>query len=266
MRLIIAVMALRLLAGNAGAVSPAKECREACGGLIASCAARNQDVGGLQSACRAAALKRCRKLGPGVCIPAVSAGSTTSTTTSTTSTTSTSTTTTTLRFVDNGDGTVTDHQTGLVWEKKVAGISCGPLFFPLALHCVDDTYRWISVPMLSGEPFTSFLAALNGGATGVGDCVSADGKAVTGGFNGHCDWRLPTVDELQTIVDPGAAGCGSGSPCIDPIFGPTAVAGYWSSTTAADPDTAWVVFFDGSRMFDTGKLILNFVRAVRGGS
>ena len=24
------------------------------------------------------------------------------------------------RFVDNGDGTVTDHQTGLMWEKKLA--------------------------------------------------------------------------------------------------------------------------------------------------
>src|SRR6059036_1572800 len=44
----------------------------------------------------------------------------TSTTTSSTTTTSTtgSTTTTTLRFVDNGDGTVTDNQTGLQWEKK----------------------------------------------------------------------------------------------------------------------------------------------------
>src|SRR5947199_7748134 len=37
----------------------------------------------------------------------------------TTSTTTTSTrTTTTVRFVDNADGTVTDNQTGLIWEKK----------------------------------------------------------------------------------------------------------------------------------------------------
>src|SRR5262249_46206772 len=41
-----------------------------------------------------------------------------------------------LRFVDNGDGTVTDNQTGLQWDKKVAGSAC--------LHCVNDVYAWTS--------------------------------------------------------------------------------------------------------------------------
>ena len=40
----------------------------------------------------------------------------------------------TLRYVDNGNGTVTDKNTGLVWEKKIAGSSC--------LHCVNDTSVW----------------------------------------------------------------------------------------------------------------------------
>src|SRR6059058_1782366 len=77
----------------------------------------------------------------------------TSTTTSSTTTTSTtgSTTTTTLRFVDNGDGTVTDNQTGLQWEQKVAVSSC--------LHCVNDTYIWSSSGTApDGTAFTSFLA------------------------------------------------------------------------------------------------------------
>src|SRR5437867_6114353 len=56
------------------------------------------------------------------------ASTTTTTSPSTTSTTvTTSTTTTTLRFVDNGDGTVTDNETGLIWEKKdntCPGIHC----------------------------------------------------------------------------------------------------------------------------------------------
>ena len=130
-----------------------------------------------------------------------------------TTTTTTSTTTTTLRFVDNGDGTVTDHQTGLIWEKKVAGSSC--------LHCVDDSYNWsFSGAAPDGLAFTSFLNTLNGGATGAGNCVSPDGSSITGGFNGHCDWRLPSIVELQTIVDLSATGCPR-SPCIDPIFGPT---------------------------------------------
>lgn len=36
-----------------------------------------------------------------------------------------------LRYQDNGDGTITDLNTRLMWEKKVAGTGC--------LHCVDDT-------------------------------------------------------------------------------------------------------------------------------
>jgi hypothetical protein len=181
-------------------------------------------------------------------------------TTTTTTATTTSTTTTTLRFVDNGDGTVTDHQTDLIWEKKVAGTSC--------LHCVNDSYTWSSSGTApDGTAFTGFLDTLNGGATGVGNCVSADGNNVTGGFNGHCDWRLPSVAELNSIVDSSAAGCGSGSPCIDPIFGPTQAYLYWSSTTTSgDPNGAWDVAFGSQDASLDGKTIGYFVRAVRGGS
>src|SRR5437870_7883095 len=102
--------------------------------------------------------------------------STTTTSSTTTTTTTTSTTSTTLRFVDNGDGTVTDNQTGLQWEQKVTGSSC--------LHCVDDTYIWSgSGTAPDGTAFTSFLATLNGGATGGGNCTSGDGRTETGGVN-----------------------------------------------------------------------------------
>src|SRR2546427_222031 len=166
----------------------------------------------------------------GLCVtPTTTTSTTTTSTTATTSTTTTtsattSTTTTTLRFVDNMDGTVTDDETGLQWEKKVAGSSC--------LHCVNDSYTWSnSGTAPDGTAFTSFLNTLNGGATGVGNCLSADGSTITGGFNNHCDWRLPTSAELQTILL-APFPCGT-SPCIDPVFGPTAASGYWSSTTDA---------------------------------
>ena len=176
-------------------------------------------------------------------------------------TTTTSSTTTTLRFVDNGDGTVTDHQTGLIWEQKVAGRNC--------LHCVNDDYTWSSSGTApDGTAFTSFLDTLNGGATGLGNCMSPDGSTITGGFNNHCDWRLPTIAELQTIVDLSASGCAYGSPCIYPVFRPTAAAGYWSSTPfAGSPDGVWILLFEVGDVFDAGKYggFLH-VRAVRSGS
>ena len=173
--------------------------------------------------------------------------------------TTTTTTTTMQRFADNGDGTVTDNQTGLQWEKKVAGSGCP--------HCVNDTYQWTSTGTApDGGAFTSFLNTLNGGTTGVGDCVSSPsqpgGSPQTGGFNNHCDWRLPTLAELQTILD-----CSFGNPCISPIFGPTTGDDYWSSTSfAGAPTSAWVVEFDDGFVFGNSKGLVHFVRAVRGGS
>ena len=179
----------------------------------------------------------------------------------TTTTTTTTSTTTTLRFVDNTDGTVTDNETGLQWEQKVAGSSC--------LHCVNDTYIWSSSGTApDGTAFTSFLATMNGGATGVGNCTSGDGSTQTGGFNNHCDWRLPTIAELRTILDTSQGQCGAGSgACIDPTFGPTGASRYWSSTTSAsNPFNAWFVSFFGGFASSDIKTDNFFVRAVRGGS
>ena len=177
---------------------------------------------------------------------------------------------TTPHFVDNGDGTVTDNQTGLIWEKK--DYTCP------GIHCRNDTYTWCvdadtnfvcdngGVP--DGTAFTTFLNMLNGGATGVGNCVSADGSTQTGGFDNHCDWRLPTIAELRTIIDTSQANCGGGfDACIDPTFGPTAAGGYWSSTSfAGNPNYAWFVRFDNGFVFNSTKAIFTFLRAVRGGS
>jgi hypothetical protein len=186
----------------------------------------------------------------------------TTTSTITPTTTTSSSTTTTLRFVDNGNGTVTDHQTGLMWEKKVAGTGC--------VHCVDDTYSW-SGPFPSTAPdgtaFTSFLVALNGGATGVGDCVSDDGSVQTGGFADHCDWRLPTIAELRTILL-APYPCGT-SPCIDPVFGPTVADAYRSATTDftfSTPYDAWDVDFGDGQKYVDYKGNSSYLRAVRGGS
>lgn len=145
------------------------------------------------------------------------------------------------RFSDDGT-TVVDNLTGLQWEKKTDDGT---------LHDKDDSYWWSDAvgPEGNGDLFTIFFATMNG------TC-----------FAGQCDWRLPTLAELQTIV-PEAAPC-TAHPCIDPIFGPTFGSLYWSSTTlATQPNVALGVELDDGEVGTGAKHgIRYFVRAVRGGS
>lgn len=172
------------------------------------------------------------------------------------------------RFVDNGDDTVTDTQTGLMWEKKHKYNPNGSPD-PSDPHNAGNMYTWwtgsADTVTPNGTAFTEFLVKLN-------DCSSPDGKSLTGGFAGYCDWRLPTIIELQSIVDQTAPGCGAGLQCIAPIFGPTD-SFYWSGTLAAPggPGYAWGVGFAGGGDVNGGVVVGNTVdefavRAVRGNS
>ncbi len=84
---------------------------------------------------------------------------------------------------------------------------------------------------------------------------------------GFCDWRVPTIDELQTILQH-PFQCFT-SPCIDEsVFGPTTIATvYWSVTTDAHQlggGAAWYVFFHDGLLAVDLKSNANAVRAVRG--
>ena len=163
-----------------------------------------------------------------------------------------------VRYVDNGDGTVTDNYTGLQWEQKNSAGGGADLTNP---HDVDNAYTWSISPTgaADGTAYTDFLSRLN-------TCTSSDGVTVTASFAGHCDWRLPTIAELQTILL-AAYPCGT-SPCIDPVFGPTpAPPLYWSSTTYdAIPLHAFLVFFGDGSVVTLPKGGSIPIRAVRGGS
>ena len=162
------------------------------------------------------------------------------------------------RFVDNGDGTVTDRETGLQWEKKTSSVGSGQNYADP--HDVDNFYEWTasgSPYPQDGSAFASFLAELN-------DCTSADGSAITGGFAGHCDWRLPTAAELNALLL-APFPCGS-NPCIDPAFGPTFPGYHWSVTTqATNAGKARMVAFDDGTLATDNKSAFFYVRAVRGG-
>ncbi len=168
------------------------------------------------------------------------------------------------RYVVNGDGTLTDNLTGLMWELQTSTCSG-------EITCVNDKYTWTTGDAKQdGTMFTSFLATLNGG-----DYYNpADMLDETGGtascFANHCDWRIPTIAEMRTIIQQSASGCGSGSPCIDPAFGPTQATGYWSaSALAGNASNVWFAnFFDGSvgyNSFTSGPNGSAYVRAVRSG-
>jgi hypothetical protein len=162
------------------------------------------------------------------------------------------------RFVDNGDGTISDEETGLMWEKKDPGDGFQDFSNP---HDVDNRYSWttmtdLDVTSRDGTTFTDFLSRLNQEATD---------SPYTTCFANYCDWRVPTLAELRSILLE-QYPCSIRSPCIDPIFGPTAADFYWSSTSfAAVPSGAWGVFFINGFMDSGNKLNHSHVRAVRGG-
>jgi hypothetical protein len=153
-----------------------------------------------------------------------------------------------LSYTDNGDGTITDNNTGLMWEKLCNG---PPDTTCPAVHDVDTTYTW-------ADMFAVKIAALN-----TPPC-----------FAGYCDWRAPNVKELPSIVN-----YENVSPAVSPAFNDSCVAPcsvttcsctaaslYWSSTSNANGlPVAWFVGFDDGFVGLVGKSFPLHVRAVRGG-
>ena len=74
-------------------------------------------------------------------------------------------------------------------------------------------------------------------------------------------WRLPTADELKTIVD-----TTQGKPSIDSTAFPlTPPDRFWSSSPVdRSPSNAWVLFFDSGQVYSFNRAATSYVRCVRG--
>jgi hypothetical protein len=130
------------------------------------------------------------------------------------------------RFTDNSDSTITDNATGLMWEKCSEGLS--------GTGCLTGSISYLT-----------WQNAIN--------------RCDNSTSNGHSDWRLPNIKELQSIVD-----YGTYSPAISTVFPNTQSNRYWSSTTGAlDTSYAWYVYFDDGSVYSGGKTSGSYVRCVR---
>jgi hypothetical protein len=144
---------------------------------------------------------------------------------------------------------VQDSVTGLVWESKTAS----------GLHAAASTYTWLGTGTINGGA----SGTANAGVCSASGCdtekfVAAVNLEATCGFS---DWRLPTADELNGIVDAGVAT----APTIRPQFANQAAAAYWTmSPKAGDSLGAWAVDFNSGAVGALAKSSANRVRLVRG--
>jgi hypothetical protein len=147
---------------------------------------------------------------------------------------------------------VRDNVTGLIWEVKQNKDEVKDYTNP---RDADNTYTWYDPdPATNGGD-----AGTRGDGTDTEDFIAALNAANFGGFS---DWRLPTIKELDSIVN-----LGRYNPSIDPAYFPDTVAsGYWSSTThALYTGNAWIMYFYRGYGYDHYKSYYYYVRAVRGG-
>jgi hypothetical protein len=149
-----------------------------------------------------------------------------------------------MSYTDNGgNGTVTDNNTGLVWQKCSAGLNNDS-----TCSGSISTYNWYQA---SG----TYDATYNASSQNVCGALS---------LGGQTDWRLPTKKELMSIVD---YSIPYPSPTIKTAYFPnTGASYYWSSTTVAGfPGSAWFVGFYSGYVYGSDKYGDYYVRCVRGG-
>ncbi len=131
------------------------------------------------------------------------------------------------RFTDNGNGTITDHLTGLVWLRNA--------------RCFGDQ-DWASALNLANTLHS-------------GQCGLTDGSAAG-------DWRLPNRNELMSLIHYGTADIDEW--LMGQGFHNVSTEDYWSSTSF-DRFSAWVVELYNGYVDTMGKSAPSEVLPVRTG-
>lgn len=79
-------------------------------------------------------------------------------------------------------------------------------------------------------------------------------------------WRMPTVEELASLVDPSVSSPGPTLPNGHPFIYNVQSITYWSATTTVGDTTyAWAVVFSNGGVFGFDKTDNGYVWCVRGG-
>ncbi|MCX7178675.1 MAG: DUF1566 domain-containing protein [Proteobacteria bacterium] len=132
----------------------------------------------------------------------------------------------TTDYTDNGDGTVTHNPTGLIWQRCAKG------------------QTWTDSTCSGSATIFSLSAAV----------------AITDSFAAQTDWRLPTEDELLSLVDYTRYG-----PAINTAIFPNTSPLFWSVTAGSGGVGAWEVIFYNGNADVGGSNNPNRVRLVRAG-
>ncbi len=156
------------------------------------------------------------------------------------------------RFTINGDGTVTDSLTGLMWLKDANCIQSNYPGF--------DTDETVGDGKVTWQHALDFVAGINAGT--YTDCGSI-----------YTDWYLPDARELHSLIhfgyhSPALSNTnGTGKWNADDPFTGLQSQYYWSSTTASNwTSNAWMVHFNNGTVQNSDKGSPHYVWPVRDGN
>lgn len=160
---------------------------------------------------------------------------------------------------------VQDNLTGLMWEgKPTTGLRAADNIYTnydstTALQKKDPAFIYFYVYVAPTQ------AEIDAPSNSVGFKNTVN---TSGGICGYTDWRLPSADELQTLVDYGVASPG---PTIDTTWFPNTFGAEGSMFLSSSPNLgsdydSWAVYFDGGVVDVSPRDSYNplHVRLVRG--